>query len=115
VPFAEHHGERRKEDRVARRRWRNTRIAFAVLVVTNVIALYWVWQNQQDGHRLAARTNASLCTLRGDLEQRAAASEAFLRAHPHGIPGIPAGTLRQSIAGQRRTIDALRRLRCAVP
>jgi hypothetical protein len=58
------------------------------------------------------RTNRALCTFRGDVRQRAATTAAFLADHPHGIPGVPLATLRQSLDGQRRTVKALSQLDC---
>jgi hypothetical protein len=62
--------------------------------------------------RDAAQATGALCTLRADLEQRVASSEGFLREHPEGVAGIPARTIRESIANQRRTIAALSGLNC---
>ena len=54
----------------------------------------------------------ALCTLRFDLQTRVNSGEAFLRTHPHGIPGIPGPTIAQSLAGERRTISALSIITC---
>jgi hypothetical protein len=58
-------------------------------------------------------TNSALCTFRADVQQRAQNTEKFLAEHPQGIPGIPVGTLRQSLDGQRRTVKALSDLDCS--
>jgi hypothetical protein len=55
-----------------------------------------------------ARTNNA------DVQRRAHDGEAFLRDHPQGIPGIPVGTLRQSVNGQQRTVRALSALDCTL-
>jgi hypothetical protein len=60
----------------------------------------------------AGVTTAALCALRSDLERRIASSQAFLREHPDGIPGIPARTIRDGIKNQERTIRALSRIDC---
>jgi hypothetical protein len=78
------------------------------LIGLSGIVLWSVWSQAQQNDRTAG----SLCELRHDLERRVASSEAFLRDHPRGIPGIPAATLRTSVDGQRRTIRALSDLRC---
>lgn len=57
---------------------------------------------------LGVRTHTGVCRLRDDLQTRVERSEAFLRANPHGIPGLPAKTIQTSITGQKRTIRALR-------
>lgn len=78
-------------------------------------------QNARDRERAhmaaaeALRNRTALCGLRHDLEQRVAGGERFLREHPNGIPGIPAGTLRTSINGQVRTIMVLGVLDCPAP
>jgi hypothetical protein len=59
-----------------------------------------------------ARTNDALCTFRADVRHRAESTRRFLADHPQGIPGIPVGTLRQSLDAQRRTVKALSDLDC---
>lgn len=61
---------------------------------------------------IVENTNASLCALRIDLERRVANAEKFLLDHPRGFAGIPAGSIRVSVDGQRRTIRALSGLKC---
>lgn len=61
---------------------------------------------------VANNTNAALCTLRSDLEQRIDDSRQFLEDHPNGIPGISAADIQQGITNQQRTIDALSTLEC---
>lgn len=77
---------------------------------------WWGWHNSaNDRHALQreeARTSTALCTLRADLKQRVKSSEKFLADHPHGIPGITAGTIRASLNGQQRTVKALAGLQC---
>jgi hypothetical protein len=57
--------------------------------------------------RLGVRTHTGVCRLRRDLERRVADSQAFLRANPGGIPGIPAKTIEASITNERSTIRSL--------
>lgn len=65
-----------------------------------------------DTKRQVAKLTAAQCSLRGDLEQRVTASQRFLAEHPAGIPGLPAATIQQTIAGQLRTIKSLSGLKC---
>lgn len=58
------------------------------------------------------RNTGALCALRQDLERRVASSQEFLAQNPHGIPGITAASLQQSISGQQRSIVALSGLHC---
>lgn len=80
-------------------------IATVALYVGMVAAGGWVYWN-------AAQNKNALCALRGDLEMRVATSEAFLREHPDGVPGIPTKTIVDGIVNQRRTITALAGLSC---
>lgn len=61
----------------------------------------------------AVRENhRSLCTLRGDLQQRVKAGIAFQRAHPFGAYGFKPAVIAKSISDQQRTIRAFRYLTC---
>jgi hypothetical protein len=93
-------------------------IGYLVLVVV-VFYLYHAQQSASDStHQLAAqaaraanlgvKTHTGVCRLKDDLQTRVANSEAFLRAHPSGIPGISAKQIKVSIDGQKRTIRSLR-------
>jgi len=62
----------------------------------------------QKAVRLGVRTHTGVCRLRDDIETRIENSEAFLKQHPQGIPGLPAKTIQNSITGQKRTIRALK-------
>jgi hypothetical protein len=61
---------------------------------------------------IAHDTNRALCTLRTDLEQRVEQSRNFLEENPDGVPGIPASLIRNGIANQENTIEALSGLDC---
>lgn len=69
-------------------------------------AVVYVWHD-------SSTTRDALCALRGDLAQRVASSEAFLREHPDGIVGIPPASIRSGIANQKRTIETLSSLKCS--
>lgn len=84
-------------------------VLFCVLVAVSLVVAAVALNRTNE---LTRQTNASLCALRHDLEERVRGGEAFLLDHPHGIPGIPARTLRVSLSGQRRTIRALGNLSC---
>jgi hypothetical protein len=94
------------------------RLTWATVVVylfltAAIVAGYIVSSGQRSDLRATALSaNSALCTLRSDLELRIEDARIFLDEHPDGIPGIPAATLVQSIANQKRTIDALSSLQC---
>lgn len=105
--------------RTLRRLTAATIVLYVGLAVSLAVAVVLSSRDRGELHRQEAKTRleevkttGALCTLRHDLEKRAESSEQFLRDHPHGIPGIPAGVLRTSIANQRSTIRALATLRC---
>lgn len=62
-----------------------------------------------------SKTNDALCTFRNDLQTRVVQTQEFLRDHPEGFPGVPSGTLQQSLAGQIRTVASLSALDCPPP
>lgn len=69
----------------------------------------------QETRRLAREgqeAHAALCVFKQDLQRRVETSTQFLEDNPGGIPGIPASVLKQSIASQRQTLDALKKLDC---
>jgi hypothetical protein len=74
-------------------------------IALNSAGVYVTW-------RLNHKSVVSLCELRSDLERRVASSKQFLRDNPHGIPGIPAKQIRDSINNQSRTIRSLNSLSC---
>jgi len=59
-----------------------------------------------------SETHEAVCALTADLESRTEGTRLFLKDHPHGIPGIPASSLRESLHNQERTIDALSVVSC---
>lgn len=80
----------------------------AIVVVFLALALLggWVWLQQ-------ARTHNALCTLQADLVQRVQNETDFITKHPYGIPGVSTASIRASINGQERTIQALAPLQCS--
>jgi hypothetical protein len=99
-----------------RRGLRRLTIATVLLYLGLIVVFGLGWRDassaRHDLQREEARTNAALCTLRGDLEQRAKASADYLAEHPEGLPGIPASIIKSNLTGQRRTIAALSGLQC---
>lgn len=87
-------------------------LVYLLIVAAGAAGFSKTSAQQDDIQDLSQRTNAALCALRGDLQDRVYSGEQFLATHPHGIPGVPVATLRQSIDGQRRTVTALSSLRC---
>lgn len=87
-------------------------LVYLAIVAAGIAGFHETQVQSDKTERLSARTNAALCALRQDLKDRVHNSEEFLAQHPRGIPGIPAGTIRNSLEGQRRTINALAVLRC---
>lgn len=57
----------------------------------------------------------ALCALRHDVEERVRQGTAFLRSHPQGLPGFPAGAIRVSISNSARTVRVLSGLQCPAP
>lgn len=84
-------------------------VALAVAIVAGGAYFYVSLSHE------TSRTRSALCTFRGDLEQRVNSSQDFLDEHPGGILGIPAASIRTTIANQRATIASLAGLRCPAP
>lgn len=53
--------------------------------------------------------HAAICALEHDVQVRHDASVKFLANHPKGIPGIPVGVIKTSLANQAATIKALKK------
>lgn len=85
----------------------NVALVIAVVILIALLSNL----NQRETMNQQGNTRA-LCALRDDLNRRVDSGLAFLRTHPHGIPGISAGSIRQSLNGQERTIIALRPVVC---
>jgi hypothetical protein len=101
---------RRKMDRLPERFYRDVWL----LIISGVV--FWALASAQsdrvDRGRETQRTTQALCALRGDLERRVVSSQDFLVEHPNGVLGISAKVIRDGIANQQRTIDALSALKC---
>ena len=124
------HPRRRKTDHSVLPDWlpeRWYRDVWLVIITVLVLLIAWKTYSVASGTANNQRSNtAALCALRDDLKARLNAdaakvrsSKAYLVTHPHGIPGISAALIRQSIAqqehtvaGERRSIQALGLVRC---
>lgn len=82
-------------------------LTVATVVVYLALAGVTVWTRYG-----AEKNRKALCALRSDLQQRIDGSTQFLREHPRGVAGIPAKTILDGIANQRRTIKALSGIAC---
>lgn len=57
-------------------------------------------------------TTNAICALRTDLESRTKQGKEYVKDHPHGIAGISASSIKESIHNQERSIKALGNLSC---
>jgi hypothetical protein len=104
---------RRRQDR----KWPRHVRDFWMLAITGlVVYALSVFSGTQDSQQTTLsrleKDRQALCTLRADLRERVNQGQTFLASHPHGLLGIPAGTLRVSIANQQHTLTALQPLDC---
>lgn len=91
---------------------RTLRVLIALTVVLYGVQTgqgLWIRANAAQVRHNADATHDALCTLRADLEARAASAQQYL---DHNPTGKLADAVRTAIAGQLRTIKALRRLTC---
>lgn len=88
------------------------RRAFTIWVIVftlTTMAAFWQLRRQsQEG----VHAHRALCALKLDLEFRVAATTAYLKTHPHGIPGIPVSVIRSQLVNQQQTLRSLDELRC---
>jgi hypothetical protein len=98
---------------------RTSSIAIALLLLAVVLLSIVTIRNYSAigtaQHAVAANQRSdtkALCALRADLQTRVNSTNAFLKGHPHGIPGISAATLRSGIVNQQHTIMALSTISC---
>jgi hypothetical protein len=104
---------------------RKVTASFAAVVVISFVVLammgYAITKTRaiaRDNHALALQgeqAHDAICALKADLDRRIQASLDFLVTHPNGIQGITAATIRQGIANQQLTIDALQEVKCSAP
>jgi hypothetical protein len=83
-------------------------LSIALFVVVIAGGGYLLTHKSNEG----SETHEAICALTADLEDRTEGTRNFLEQHPHGIPGIPAKTLWESLHNQERTIDALSVVSC---
>lgn len=83
-------------------------LSIALFVVVVAGGGYLLTHKSNEG----SETHEAICALTADLEDRTESTRNFLEQHPHGIYGIPASTLRESLHNQERTIDALSVVSC---
>jgi hypothetical protein len=90
------------------------RIAIATVVLYVLLCVAGVAVYLQI--RISVRENETarkgLCALRADLGRRQLSSLEFLKAHPNGIPGIPASVIRNGVDNTAQTLEALQVVKC---
>lgn len=92
---------------------RTLRVLIALTVVLYGVQTgqsFWIRANAETVRADAEVTRKALCTLRADLQERAGATQQYLDHNPTGRLSDAA---RTSVAGQLRTIQALRQLSCS--
>lgn len=87
-------------------------LIYRVLVAVAALSLSVLAVKVTHLSKQGQEAHAAICTYRSSLERQNASSQKFLLAHPHGIPGIPASLIRNSIADQQKTINALSTVHC---
>lgn len=88
------------------------RLLLVWIVVFTGLTFYAIGSNRQVAEE-GQEAHDALCVFRGDLERRYELGLQFVADNPNGIPGLPRRTLDNSLAGQKRTIDALETLDCS--
>lgn len=89
-------------------------VPVAILVIA-VAGAFDHFRSGRDIRRLAAEgaeAHRAICVFRTDLEQRVQAGYKLLADHPHGLFGIPAATIRNSLDNEQQTVDALSVIHC---
>lgn len=91
-------------------------------VVTATVVLYiitlslagYAWHEATISHDQAINAHVALCAFKEDLEGRVTSGNAYIKAHPEGIPSlhISAGVLRNSIISEQKTVNSLSTLNC---
>lgn len=84
-------------------------LSLVLLLAVGGISFYVLTHKVQEG----SETHEAVCALVADLEERTDGTKVFLAEHPDGIPGLAtASQLRESLANQQRTLDALSVISC---
>lgn len=97
-------------------RVKGTQLAVAAFVLSLVLLLavgafgvYLLTHRVSEG----TETHEAVCALVSDLETRTEDTRAFLKTHPHGVPGLATtAQLRESLSNQERTLAALSVITC---
>lgn len=97
------------------------RWATNVLLVLVLAASLFVGQRQRDLRQEGSEAHDALCVFKADLERRQEDSRAFLAMTPEErvakygqqLGAIPPSVIRNSLANQQQTLDALADLDCA--
>lgn len=89
-----------------------TAVLYGVVCLFLVAALLYAMNQRAALTRIQDETVSALCTFRNDLQVRYENGVQFIKDHPDGIPGIPIGTLKQSVENQRSTLISLQGLPC---
>jgi uncharacterized membrane protein (Fun14 family) len=89
-------------------------LSFAVVGLTVAVAVLAlvVYLDTDRLSSLSDSTTTALCAFRQDLSKRVSSGTTFLISHPHGIPGIPIGTIRVSLTNEQATLKSLSALKC---
>lgn len=91
-------------------------VVILMIVVLSVAVLVWlaVSVNNASHHvELTVANNRDvLCAVKVNADTQVKQTEAFLKAHPNGTPGIPEADLRAGLVRQRDFAAALRGLEC---
>lgn len=85
------------------------------MTIAALIGIGWGVINSARLGGQGRESHIALCTFRSDLRSRLtdqrvkiARTEAFISAHPDGIPGIPAKTIKQGLADDKQTLRNLK-------
>jgi hypothetical protein len=86
-----------------------------ILVIATIILYLIIGGLAIYSFSLSKANTRGLCALRADAQDRIDQSEAFLKEHPKGIPGISVQQLQRSTDNSRRTAKSLKGLTCPPP
>lgn len=77
----------------------------AIVLVGTIFGVLKVYELSSGAHH-------AICALRAERVRGIQDGKRFLREHPHGIPGISASDIQQSIDAQKQTVRAFRFADC---